>query len=79
MWPAEDKDVVVSHDHGLDYYRRSGTTFTARMPVAGERFMYSMAAHPADFDGDDVEDVVTHSKTKNFTCYVQDRDDDFEV
>ncbi len=79
MISTGDKDLVVSHDHGVDYYPRSGTTFSTVMPVQGERFMYSVGSHPADFDGDEVEDVVTHSRTKNFTCFVQDIDDGYEV
>jgi hypothetical protein len=74
-----DKDLVVSHPHGVDYYPRSGTTFSTVMPVVGERFMYSVGAHPADFDGDEVEDVVTHSTTQNFTCFVQDNSDTYDV
>jgi hypothetical protein len=79
MISTGDKDLVVSHPHGVDYYPRSGTTFSTVMPVVGERFMYSVGAHPADFDGDEVEDVVTHSTTQNFTCFVQDNSDPYDV
>ena len=44
---AGDKDVVVSHLHGVDYYSRTGTSFTTYQPVVGQRFMDSVGSHPA--------------------------------